>query len=512
MYLPWTLAVRRRLTPLLLLGSVQLSACPGADDDSAAADDDDSSPPADDDDSSPGPDDDDSAHGDDDDSIEYPDLYSFQSHFEAGDSVAYSGQVFRGMLIEALKSHIGGLSARLDGGWFPEEGEVVGELDFYFQFDGETSGGLPHGFTSKPAPLQGTWAEIGDADLVGKLAGNDPEGQHEDWATAFSGWPQDGITTPESLVRAWFQQLEDQALDWSNGVYPLNPDGEPVGKVHVTTAGQDLKELIQKFLVGALAFSQAADDYLDDDLPGAGLLSDNVAQVEGKPYTALEHAWDEGFGYFGAARDYGAWTDDEVAAAPYRDSFSPDGSIDLLSEYCWGISVNAAKRDLGSDPLAPTDLSAMAWDAFVAGRGMITWAGGKLGEPQMEQLQEARDFAVSAWEQTIAATVVHYVNEVLVDMGTFGSESYSFEDHAKHWSEMKGFALAFQFNPRAAIAAEDFVALHELLGTAPLLPGGGSDDEIAAYRAGLLAARAMLGEAFAFDAANLGADDGSGGW
>ena len=28
--------------------------------------------------------------------------------------------------------------------------------------------------------------------------------------------------------------------------------------------------------------------------------------------TALEHAWDEGFGYFGAAINYGAYTDQEL--------------------------------------------------------------------------------------------------------------------------------------------------------------------------------------------------------
>ena len=54
----------------------------------------------------------------------------------------------------------------------------------------------------------------------------------------------------------------------------------------------------KKFLLGAVAFSQGADDYLDDDVAGKGLLVFGYIPAEGKKYSALEHAWDEGFGYF----------------------------------------------------------------------------------------------------------------------------------------------------------------------------------------------------------------------
>ena len=64
----------------------------------------------------------------------------------------------------------------------------------------------------------------------------------------------------------------------------------------------------------------------------------------------------------------------------------------------------------------------------------------------MNELKAHRDAALSAWEKAIAATVVHYINDVIGDME---AEDYSFYDHAKHWSEMKGFALSFQFNRRS---------------------------------------------------------------
>ena len=107
------------------------------------------------------------------------------------------------------------------------------------------------------------------------------------------------------------------------------------------------------------------DDYLDDDTEGKGLLADNTVAVEGKPYTELEHQWDEGFGYWGGAVNYLDYTDDELASedgrAEYVNGYNDhdgDGAIDLGSEINFGASVNAAKRDRGAADGALTDMSA----------------------------------------------------------------------------------------------------------------------------------------------------------
>ncbi len=439
-----------------------------------------------------------------------PDQYTFQSQYTSESSVAYDGQTFRHLLIEDLKSQIDGLTGRIDGGWYPTEGEITAELDFYFRFDSDTSSGVEHNKATDPAPLQATYGEVSSGkDLVGKIAGNDAEGQHEDWSADFVGWDDPAVTTPESLVTLWFNQLDEAAVARSLGEIPLGPDGVPVSAVHLTADGRNLKELLQKFLLGAVTFSQGADDYLDDDLEGKGLNASNAAAEDGKPYTALEHAWDEGFGYFGAGRDYGSLTDEHIADTPYADTLPADGMIDLLTEVTWGHAINASKRDLGA--VVATDLSADGWNAFVEGRALITNAGGDLDTTEKETLRSLRDQAIFAWEAAIAATVVHYINDTLRDMGTFATADYNFDDHAKHWSELKGFALSFQFNPRSPISDTDFVALHDLLGIAPVLPTA-TTTEITTYRANLVAARDMVGAAFNFDPANLGDADGNNGW
>ncbi len=447
----------------------------------------------------------------DDTGAELPSSYTFTGRTGTS-SVANEGQIFRHLLIADMKAHLGGLTGRLNGGYFPTEGEVAAELDFYFSFDSETSGEVEHLYVSDPAPTQSTYGEVASGkNLVAKIAGNDPAGEHEDWQTAFVGWEHDGVTSPESLVRHWFAQVDAAAIAWSNGDIPLGPDGAPVSDVFVTADGLNLRELIQKFLLGSVAFSQGTDDYLDDDVTGSGLLSGHTAVEEGKAYTALEHGWDEGFGYFGAGRDYCSGSDAIIASPGYADTYAADGHIDLLTEVCWGHSTNAAKRDAGANSAAPTDFTAEAWAGFVGGRALLAATSTDLTPAQLAELQAFRSQAVSAWEGAIAGSVVHYVNGVLVQMGTFGTADYHFADHAKEWSEMKGFALSFQFNPRSPLTDEEFATLHDLLGTAPVLPTAG-EDAIAAYRSDLLAARALLGAAYGFDAANLGGDDGTGGW
>mgnify|MGYP002633366659 CR=1 FL=1 len=420
------------------------------------------------------------------------------------DTVDSSGQIFRHLLIDDMKGHASGMTDRLNAGWAPAEGDVAAELLFYLEFDDSVGGSLEHGKAELTSAK--TYGDIASGkDLFGKLAGNDPKGQHKDFTAELQGW--DGVVGAEPLVWLWLDQLDAQAVAWAQGELPQGPDGAPVPRVGVTPEGQDLVQLLDKFLRGAVAFSQASDDYLDDDLEGHGLNSDHLT-IEGGT-TALEHGWDEGFGYFGASRDYGLRSDGDVAEETAFDS-DGDGDIDLLRELSWGHCVNASKRDAGA--LAPTDFSGRAWLGFLNGRALLAATSGVgLSPEQAEELRAWRDDAVLAWEQAIAASVVHYLNEVLVDMDSFGGEDYDFGAHAKHWSEAKGFALTLQFNPRSPLSDEAFLDLHAELGTQPVLDEAGPE-QATAYAAGLNEAKAILAEAYGFDSANLGEDDGSQGW
>ena len=105
--------------------------------------------------------------------------------------------------------------------------------------------------------------------------------------------------------------------------------------------------------------------------------------------------------------------------------------------------------------------------------------------------------------------MVHYLNDTLQDLATIGTDEHSFGDLARHWSEMKGLALTIQFNPDSPVSDADFATIHELLGMAPVVSDA---DAIADYADALRGARTMFGDAYGFDPANLGDENGENGW
>jgi hypothetical protein len=134
--------------------------------------------------------------------------------------------------------------------------------------------------------------------------------------------------------------------------------------------------------------------------------------------------------------------------------------------------------------------------AFLQGRYLISQ------QADVEEIHEQAHIAVLTWEKALAATAVHYINDTLADQAALGSDDYSFDDHATHWSELKGFCLGFQFNPHSPLTDDDFAELHSLIGDAPLLLGA-SEDELSDYEEALLAARTLLQEVYEFEAEDV---------
>ncbi len=439
--------------------------------------------------------------------------YEFESEFVSGQSsVNYTGQAMRQVLIAELTNYIGRLTDAVNV-TPPTDGKTLADLLFYYNFALTTGADVALTIESDPPLLQTIYNDFGGSrQLRDKTAGNDTSTDYKVWNTPgnFQGWSEGGETanTPTKLIEYWFGMLDDLAFQRGAGTVPSEPGGAPIAQVYITENGQDLQQLIQKFLIVSVTFSQGSDDYLDDDVAGKGILSPNT-QDGTSPYSVLEHAWDEAFGYFGPARDYDQYSDEELSGAGGRDGYtsyhdsSGDGKIDVTREYNFGISVNCAKRDRES--AEPTDFTKDAFDALVAGRQIIVDAGAEITPDQLDALKVQRDIVVTTWEKCIAATVVHYINETLADMEKFGTAEYSFEDHAGHWSELKGFSLGLQFNPKSPMnETTRFVDFHALVADAPVLPDdAGGQTAIDAYKADLAAARTIIQQAYGFSQANV---------
>jgi hypothetical protein len=417
--------------------------------------------------------------------------YAFRSRFVSGASaVAYSGQAARQLLLRELLADIDGLDDTTIAGRTVEQ--LRARFAFFFDFKPANGGTTdePVTITAFGTPLlQTTVGEVGVASLRDKLRDldlGDP--------APVRGW-NDGRDPPSVVIDAMFDALARTFVARAAGP-PRASDGTTIAVPTIDATGHDWARILETFIAGAVFVSQASDDYLDDDTPDKGILSDNTVAVDDKPYTALEHAWDEAFGYFGAARSYGTREAGDNVAGFHDDD--GDGRADWLTEVSFGVARDAALRDV--DSVGPTRFGRASFDAFLAGRRLITAAGGPLAESDRATLRDLRSTAEQNWERAAAATLIHHCNALLRIVDDAASTPHDFVGHATHWSLLYGGLLALQFNPRGRVFVDDaavYTGLLERIPTvgAPTVSALGT----AAVRDTLETIRDALGALFSFD-------------
>jgi hypothetical protein len=462
-----------------------------------------------------------------------PATYSAIGYFgeEGASGVSYTGQTARQVLQLGLVDAMEGLVER------PGDAVAIrSELGFFITGDGADA--TPHNFATKgndpviPGP---TYGDISSGkNLDGKIAGGNGEGGGETSALingVFFGWNQglDSDPLPIEIVYQWMDELAANASDGDEPTVLVVDAVEPVaiGTPLISVTGLHYRQLIQKFLSVAVNFSQGTNDYLQADFA-------NMLGQEGtKAYSAGAHDFDEAFGYYGASRDINDYTDDEAAGkggrAEYGNGYydsNGDGLIDIRSEFIFGHAQNCAKRDRLKDANGEAfyDFSTAAADAFMIGRRVLQNAeeSQELTADADAALQRQIEIVSVAWETCIAATVIHYINDVVADMGDMQPPEYAslgnFTNLTKHWAEMKGFALGLQFSPLSPFRTVSTIAgidgtealrrVLTLMGDAPVLADGSqggvasagtAEEALAAYEAKLLEARDILEEAYSLN-------------
>ena len=409
--------------------------------------------------------------------------YAFDSRFNAAESsVAYDGQVVRHLLISDMMHYLEQLTERIDRGDFvPQAGQVADDLNFYLSFDLETVPNFSTALLLDLPLLQSRYADLSSPkNLLGKLAGNDPVGQHRDWIV-------DGLVgtqpsqSPEALINTWIDRIDTLAVARTMQT-PTDPTGRAIEHVYVSPEGLDYRTLLHRFLLGAVAYSQAADDYLGHDTEGKGLLSDNSVAEEDEPYTALEHSWDEAFGYFGLNRD---------GSSTYADT-NEDGKIDLMSEYSVGDAVLSAA--LNNPPVAGVPRYKTAiFNAFVQGRQFITDSptdpsSPALGGETLNQLLRYCETILTTWDEALRHSIVVAIDDLSTALDATGTNAYRFETIAERWSHAYATLLSLQFNSLSAISKGDIADSLDLLGQAPPRLA----DELSEYQDNLADARDIV--------------------
>ena len=242
--------------------------------------------------------------------------------------------------------------------------------------------------------------------------------------------------------------------------------------------GYNYPQLISKFMMGAVFYSQAVDNYLDEKL-GADNKPNNKPYKKGAHYTGKEHSWDEAFGYFGApahAMDlnakqaYGIAKRKDIKVADANG----DGVVDLKTEMTFAHAYYAADSDKAGTKYMHTIV-----DAFIKGRQLIRDAdGAALTDQQRAQLMSYAKVIKTNWERVIAEAAFKYAGSCYKDLEKLrtivesnGNASKAFAAYGKHWGELKGFLMALETSGRSL--GEAGVRMNRLVGYGPVLLGGG---------------------------------------
>ena len=317
-------------------------------------------------------------------SIQTPDTYSFERNNES--TISYSGQTTR---LEQADELYAALNS---------EGSTAAALDLMFNGSDGSSAGFANDL------LNGTSKIIGSKTASSTLAGS--------------------ATTKERFNQYIADFASNVAPNWNMDAAPgmpgsiTSPDGGSTYQINAM--GQELDQLFFKGLIGAFTLDQIVNNYIHPNQLDSGTRiddNDNGILSDGKPYTDMEHKWDEGFGYL-----YGQEGDlDDVGATV---GSMPAGSGNLLMKYF--KKVNA---DGGYEP----GIGQTVYDAFIMGRTAIVNRDYDLREAQADIIQVELSKVVGYY-------AIHYLNDYLakVEEGNVAKAHHSL-------SEAYGFILSLQF-------------------------------------------------------------------
>ena len=359
--------------------------------------------------------------------LETPAEFVFESRFEehAGESsVSYSGQVVRNLLVNDIKTQIG-----TDAG----SGDATTLLSMMANDDPNRTILT----STTPSSMQTKYHDISTSHLNDRLdAVSDYilPGYEMNAGDAISAWVTDAVTNGKT-----------------------NADGIR------------LDQMVQKTLWGAVAYWQGTSKYMSK-IPN----DDNTMSDDGDPYTAMEHHWDESFGYFGAARDYNTGYSDDNARKTTQNDSNGDGSIDFKTEFNSGWGITAAKRDLVDGVSVDYDFTGTIMNAYLEGRTLI------YNQAPLDEILVQRDIILNTWEKVVAAVTIHYVNDVAADMAALypadsnaGPLSDLSADLNNHWGEMRGYANGLLYNDFKVISDSDLNTILTTMGTSPVYPEDG---------------------------------------
>jgi len=199
---------------------------------------------------------------------------------------------------------------------------------------------------------------------------------------------------------------------------------------YVNAQGLEYNQIVNKSLIGALMVDQICNNYLSPAVLDAGenIANNDVGVVEdGKPYTTMEHKWDEAYGYlFGTATD---------ASNPLATL----GEDKFLNEYLLRVDADMDFTGIAND----------IFEAFKLGRAAIVAGEYTVRDEQAEILKEKI-------AEVVAVRAIYYLQN-----GKNALTSQDFGGGFHDLSEAVGFIYSLRF-VRQANSTEPYFSKVEI--------------------------------------------------
>ena len=321
-----------------------------------------------------------SCSGDNDDVVDNtvtpPSTYKFER--ANATTISYSGQIARLKMANELSSMMNSSAASQSG------------LDNMFN--------------------KGTGFNDATLDATGKNIGGKTFGSDIASATVkpkFDAWIVDFVSNVKPKM----------ASVASNGSAGFIQDAGSTKKRYFNDKGHELNQLFTKGLIGGMATDQIVNGYLSPAKLNAAKAGNDAGTMysEGKNYTAMEHYWDEGFGYL-----YG------LEADRTSPTLGATGDV-LLNKY-------AAKIEASNLP----GIAKIIYDAFIMGRAAIVAKNYSVRDEQSKIIQ----IHIS---KIIGYKAIDYLNSYVDKAKAGGVAGVEWRADAFHaLSEGYGFVLSLQ--------------------------------------------------------------------
>lgn len=193
--------------------------------------------------------------------------------------------------------------------------------------------------------------------------------------------------------------------------------------------GVEYTQIIEKGLMGAVFYFQAAEVYTREGKIGDAVDNEIITPGEG---TAMEHHWDEAFGYFGVPSD--------LTLTNFASKLSA-GEVRYHGKYA----------EKGQDAGLNTIQNIL--DQFIKGRFGISNKDYTMRDQAAAQLR-------AEWEMVLATTAIHYINS--------GQSNFSDDALRNHaLSEAYAFILSLNYNSDKRISNADLNTLLALFQETP---------------------------------------------